>query len=73
MARGGLDLAGLRGVGAILAHLAAVLGSEQALLPGLGVGSPTPSYGAKAMGTDALHHTVYAVATSAAYDALRSS
>jgi hypothetical protein len=69
--RGALDLAGVRGVPATLAHFVAVLGAEQAIMPGLGVGKPTPAYGVSATLTDALHHAVYAAATGAAYDFLR--
>lgn len=65
-----LDVVGLRGPVASVIHLGAVLGSEQALLPALGVARPTPAYGATAAATDVLHHAVYAAATGAAYDAL---
>lgn len=70
--RGVLDVAGVRGPVASLVHFAAVLGAEQAILPALGVGSPTPRYGAQAVATDGLHHAVYAAATGATYDVLRS-
>lgn len=68
--RGVLDIAGLRGPLATLMHLVAVLGAEQAVLPALGVAKPTPVYGLKAMGTDTLHHVVYAGASGLAYDYL---
>ncbi len=71
--RGLLDVAGLRGPVASLVHFAAVLGAEQVIMPALGVGSPTPRYGAKAMGIGTLHHAVYAGATGAVYDYLRRS
>jgi hypothetical protein len=67
-----MDLAGLRGPLASLVHLVAVLGAEQVLLPVLKVAAPTPSYGAAAFATDALHHVVYAAATGPAYDHLGS-
>lgn len=70
LGRAALDLAGLRGPWATAAHFGAVLLAEQAMMPALGVGSPTPSYGMKAMATDAFHHAVYATATGAAYDYL---
>ncbi|GAA4889725.1 hypothetical protein [Actinomycetospora straminea] len=70
LARGALDLAGRRGPLASVIHLAAVLGAEQVMMPALGLGSPTPRYGASAAATDALHHVVYAGATGLAYDAL---
>jgi hypothetical protein len=66
--RGLIGLLGLRGPTASAAHLGAVWGAEQVLLPALSVGSPVWTYGAQAVGTDALHHTVYAVATGLAYD-----
>lgn len=69
--RGMLDVTGIRGPVASLLHLAAVWGAEQALLPALDLGSPTPRYGAKAAGIDAWHHAVYAGATGAAYDYLQ--
>ena len=49
---------------AAAAHLGLVWGGEQVLLPALGVAGPTWSYGARAAGTDLLHHVVYAAATS---------
>lgn len=70
LGRGALDLVGVRGPLASLAHLVAVLGSEQVIMPGLGLGSPTPAYGASAAATDAWHHAVYAGATGLAYDLL---
>lgn len=70
LARGALDLAGARGPVASALHFAAVLGTEQALLPALGVAKPTPAYGAAATATDTLHHAVYAGATGLAYDLL---
>lgn len=68
--RSALDVAGLRGPLATLLHWLAVLGAEQAVLPALGVAKPTPAYGLKAMGTDTLHHAVYAGASGFAYDFL---
>lgn len=66
--RGLIAASGARGPAACLLHFATVWGGEQAMLPSLGVGSPTPAYGAKATATDVLHHAVYAIATSAAYE-----
>lgn len=70
--RGLLDVLGLRGVAGTLAHFAAVFGAEQTIMPGLGIGKPTPAYGVQATVTDVLHHSVYAVATGVAYDYLRT-
>lgn len=70
LARGALDLLGLGGPTASLTHAIAVLGSEQVLTPALGLGQPTPTYGASAVATDTLHHVVYAGVAGAVYDAL---
>ncbi len=65
--RGLLDVVGLRGPAACVAHFATVWGGEQVVLPSLGVSKPTPAYGVIATVTDVFHHAVYAAATSAAY------
>ena len=71
--RGLLDSAGLSGPAATLAHLALVWGSEQVILPALGVSAPVFKYGGKATATDLLHHIVYASATGLAYSYLKRS
>jgi hypothetical protein len=68
--RGLIDAAGLEGTGAAASHFAAVWGSEQVMLPALGVAPPFWTWGVKEVSIDALHHIVYAGATSAAYAAL---
>ena len=65
--RGLIGAAGLRGVRANAAHLGAVWGTEQAMLPALGVAPPFWEWGAKEVAIDAFHHLVYAGATGAAY------
>ena len=65
--RGLIGAAGLRGVRANAAHLGAVWGTEQAMLPALGVAPPFWEWGAKEVAIDAIHHLVYAGATGAAY------
>ncbi|MCD2186910.1 hypothetical protein [Actinomycetospora soli] len=70
LARSALDLAGARGPAATALHLLGVVGTEQALTPALGLGRPTPAYGATATLTDLGHHVVYAAAAGTAYDAL---
>jgi hypothetical protein len=65
--RGIIGAAGLRGVRANAAHLGAVWGTEQAMLPALGVAPPFWEWGAKEVAIDAFHHLVYAGATGAAY------
>ena len=67
-ARGILASAGLPGPVATAAHLGLVWGSEQIILPALNISAPVFKYGGKATATDLLHHTVYATATSLAYN-----
>lgn len=67
-ARGGLGYAGLTGPLAAAAHLATVWGAELVMLPKLGVAPPPTKWGGKEVAVDWLHHTVYAVATSVAYE-----
>ncbi len=69
-ARGLLTAAGLSGPAATAAHLGAVWGSEQVMLPTLGVTPPLTEWGAKEVAIDALHHLVYAGATGVAYSLL---
>lgn len=69
--RGLLGAAGLRGPAAAGALLAAVWGSDLVMLPALGVGVPPVwRWGATEVAIDALHHVVYATATSVAYELL---
>ena len=65
--RGLVGAAGLEGPKATAAHFGAVWGSEQVMLPALDVAPPFWTWGVKEVGIDALHHLVYAGATSAAY------
>jgi hypothetical protein len=66
-----LDAAGLDPAAATVAHGALLWGSEQVMLPVLGVAPPLWEWGAVEVAVDALHHAVYTVATSLAYEALR--
>ena len=68
--RGLLGTLGLPPVAAGAAHLAAVWGTEQVMLPALKVAPPATRWGAKEVAVDALHHLVYAAVTSAAYTVL---
>ena len=68
--RGLIDAAGLEGKEAAAAHFLAVWGSEQVMLPALGVAPPFWQWGAKEVAIDAFHHLVYAGATGVAYVAL---
>jgi hypothetical protein len=65
--RGLFGAAGLEGTTATVAHFGAVWGSEQVMLPALGVAPPFWTWGAKEVGIDAFHNLVYAGATGAAY------
>ncbi|HJQ28118.1 MAG TPA: hypothetical protein VJ827_02170 [Rubrobacter sp.] len=65
--RGIVGAAGLEGPGATAAHFGAVWGSEQVMLPALGVAPPFWKWGTKEVAIDTLHHLVYAGATSLAY------
>jgi hypothetical protein len=69
-ARGLLGATGLPWPAATAAHLGAVWGSEQVMLPTLGVAPPFTEWGAKEVAIDALHHIVYAGATGIAYSLL---
>jgi hypothetical protein len=66
-----LDAAGLRPAPASAAHGAALWGSEQVMLPALGVAPPLWEWGATEVAIDVGHHLVYTLATSLAYEALR--
>ena len=68
--RGLIDAAGLVGKEAAAAHFLALRGSEQVMLPALGVAPPFWQWGAKEVAIDAFHHLVYAGATGVAYVAL---
>ena len=69
-ARGLLAAAGLSGPTATAAHLGAVWGSEQIMLPALDVTPPLTEWGVEEIAIDALHHVVYATATGLAYSYL---
>jgi hypothetical protein len=55
---------------ATAAHLAAIWGNEQVMLPALDVAPPITMWGGKEIAIDAFHHVVYATATGAAYELL---
>jgi hypothetical protein len=66
-----LDAAGLSPAAATAAHGGALWGSEQVMLPALGVAPPLWTWGATEIAIDAGHHVVYTLASSLAYEALR--
>jgi hypothetical protein len=65
-----LDAAGLSPAAATAAHGGALWGSEQVMLPALGVAAPLWDLGAVEIAIDALHQVVYTVAASLAYETL---
>jgi hypothetical protein len=69
-ARGLLDVAGLSGAAAALAHFAAVWGTGLVALPTIGVAPPPTRWGGREVAIDALHHAIYAATTSFAYEAI---
>lgn len=68
--RGLIGAAGLSGPAAAGAHFAAIWPSALVMLPSLGVAPPPWKMAPIDLGVDALHHLVYATATSVAYAAL---
>lgn len=65
--RGLIGAVGLDGSTATAAHLAAVWGTEQVVLPTLDVSPPGWEWGGEEIAIDGFHHLVYATATSLAY------
>jgi hypothetical protein len=70
--RGLLDAAGLPPGKATAAHGAAVWGSAQVTLPVLDIAPPAIFWPKEEIAIDAFHHTVYALATTVAYELLGS-
>jgi hypothetical protein len=68
--RGLLRAAGLSAGAATAAHLAAVWGSEQVMLPALAVAPPITMWGREEAAIDGFHHAVYALGTGIAYELL---
>src|SRR5256714_10879074 len=67
-------LLGMNGRGsarATAAHLAALWGSEQVMLPALSVAPPITFWGREEIAIDGFHHAVYALSTAAAYEMLK--
>jgi hypothetical protein len=71
--RGLLGCTGLPAPAASAVHMAVLWSSEQVMLPALGVSPPLTEWGAKEIAIDAIHHVVYATATSTAYELLNST
>lgn len=65
--RGLLAAVGLGNVAATAAHLGAVWGGEQVVLPATGASPPATEWGGTEIAVDLWHHVVYAAATGLAY------
>lgn len=70
IARGVMDLAGLRGAPATLLHFAAIWGAAQIMLPAADASKPITQWTPQQIASDVLHHAVYAAAAGAIYDAM---
>jgi hypothetical protein len=68
--RGLLRTAGLSPPAATAAHMAAIWGSEQVMLPALSVAPPLTQWGGEEVAIDAWHHAVYALATALGFELL---
>jgi hypothetical protein len=67
--RGALDVAGVGGREASVAHFALVWGGDAALYQALGIARPPWRWDVDALTTDVLHKGVYAAVTGAVYEA----
>lgn len=70
LTRGVMDMFGLKGWPASLAHFAAIWGTALTMLPALKVAPPVKEWGGKTLAKDAMFHLVYIVAAGLVYDAL---
>lgn len=68
--RGVLSAFGVDGATAVGVHFAAIYGSEQVMLPALGVAPPLWKWGVEEVAIDAFHHAVYVLGTAVAFGAL---
>jgi hypothetical protein len=68
--RGALDVAGLRGAEASVAHFLLLWSGDAALYRALGVADVPWRWEADELASDVLHKGVYAAVTGAVYDAL---
>jgi hypothetical protein len=72
IARGIIGLTGLKGPAATLLHFATVWGTAMVMLPAFKAAPPVTEEDPQAIAIDGLHHAIYAIATSLAYEALDS-
>jgi hypothetical protein len=68
--RGALDMAGVRGPEASIAHFLLLWGGDAALYRALGVADLPWRWDADELASDVLHKGLYAMTTGAVYDAL---
>lgn len=73
VARGLLDLGGVRGAPATVSHFGAVWGTALVMLPAAGVSEPVTKWSPKTIAIDIVHHAVYAIAAGLLYDAMKRS
>lgn len=71
--RGLLAATGLPFAATTAGHAGAMWGSEQVMLPALGVAPPLTKWGWNEVAIDAWHHAVHVVATAVAYEFLDRS
>ena len=70
VARGLIGLTGLKGAPAALLHFAAIWGTSLIMLPAYKAAPPITEEEPQAIAIDAMHHAIYAIAATLAYDAL---
>lgn len=68
--RGALDLMGVQGTPATLAHFGSVWSTALVMLPAKEAAPPVTEWPAKEIAIDILHHAVYAIAAGVVYDAM---
>ena len=71
LARGVLDLVGVKGAPATMAHYGAVWGTALIMLPSINVTPPLKKWGGKEIAKDGFHHMVYASMAGVVYDAIK--
>jgi hypothetical protein len=70
MARGVLDIAGIKGAPASVAHFGAIWGAAQLMLPAANAAEPITKWSPKQIAVDVGHHAAYACVAGAVYDAM---
>ena len=70
VARSALDLIGVQGPAATFIHFGALWGTALVMLPATKASPPITEWSPTQIGTDIVHHAVYALAAGACYDAM---